>query len=1030
LVLSTAAKRIKARSEVVDSKPSTPTAIRKLPLPSNFIPSNGGGSGGGSRTQPQQLQRTIITQPLRDTAKTVVGHIRRVEERGGKITFIGQSGKRFTPSLQRLARTGAISQQELQGRLGSGSIAAIEKAIDKRTEDKSQENIMRVKLAEKKQLLIRQQDRLKKIKATTKKDSGVNAFVLQQRKIFEGKEGEKLKALEKDIRNIKGLEEEAARRSEAAADIFKKIPFLGGENFVQQTARALLALPVRATVGVGEQLIISGFKLSTNIKALQLESTREKAKGESLRAIKTVPITLVKSYDPRTPEGLANIIATVVAFKFAKASTKNIKGTAAKTVKTLAKKAAKTKNPGQKAFLKKTAKTVNKLKNKPSFIKKVKNSVNSIKKAVKKKVAEAKVKKSFLKEAKAGRIARMRLLKGKTTIPKPKRTFQIKLKRGPKAKLRRIKVAIKKPFKSIKSVLKNINKKAKRVDVRIEKGVNKITSIVAKQFNKLSRIKQLQVKRAINTFERINKPTVRQVKLLSSKISGLTKKGIKITGKVAKKGIRKVDTGSFKKITQIDNAVNRVLNKAGLKFKVLGKGTKSITSPLIKRIGRDLNSLNKILKKTKGKLTKVAKLKIKALEKKLPFKVKLVKKAVSKPKLERLTGKRFRKLKGPKPRITTRGILKQQKIQAIRAARLAKKSGKIRPTSKGFAFEDKVTGKITYLKSRKQFLRLIKRQEGRTTQSSSNLIKNAESFRKGVQKRFKTEGLKKVADDYKGLTKKRIEIKQKIIETKKNPFSSKSRLTELKRLNQADKNAASTQNQLQQHGQKTVQILQEKQITNLRKQVIPKAPKSKLIKTKNTLVKIKNKLTSQLKSTKKLGLTSTSNKIAKQVSIMAVLINRANTIAKRTGIPKRQVVAITKQKQEQKQKQKQTPKQEQEQKQTPKVKEETIVVPNVRIDNLPKERQNQIVNTIIASIIGTRLIRTAGGKKVIPQTRLRGPMGNFRNYIFNKLSRKKFVFTPDIYSIIFGIKAKAGQKIKLLKIGRIFTGTERRAIVK
>jgi hypothetical protein len=163
---------------------------------------------------------------------------------------------------------------------------------------------------------------------------------------------------------------------------------------------------------------------------------------------------------------------------------------------------------------------------------------------------------------------------------------------------------------------------------------------------------------------------------------------------------------------------------------------------------------------------------------------------------------------------------------------------------------------------------------------------------------------------------------------------------------------------------------------------------------------------------------------------MAVLINRANTIAKRTGIPKRQVVAITKQKQEQKQKQKQTPKQEQEQKQTPKVKEETIVVPNVRIDNLPKERQNQIVNTIIASIIGTRLIRTAGGKKVIPQTRLRGPMGNFRNYIFNKLSRKKFVFTPDIYSIIFGIKAKAGQKIKLLKIGRIFTGTERRAIVK
>jgi hypothetical protein len=78
----------------------------------------------------------------------------------------------------------------------------------------------------------------------------------------------------------------------------------------------------------------------------------------------------------------------------------------------------------------------------------------------------------------------------------------------------------------------------------------------------------------------------------------------------------------------------------------------------------------------------------------------------------------------------------------------------------------------------------------------------------------------------------------------------------------------------------------------------------------------------------------------------------------------------------------------------------------------------------------TGFIRYGGGRYAIPPSiKQQGYRGLYR-YIYNFIIKKQFVYVPDLYSIIFGIRARAGQRVQLLRKGRIYKGTELRPLIR
>ena len=216
------------------------------------------------------------------------------------------------------------------------------------------------------------------------------------------KPNSKLTKFQKEVRDIRELEKQAAKRSTRAADIFRAVPGLRGDNFAQQTARALLAIPARATVGVGEQAVIAGFKLAATGRARRLGL---EVRAEEKRAAKAIPKTIASGFDPRTPEGLANIIAAVVAFKFSKASTKSstVSTSAAKAgIKISCEKVGQLKvrvSPATKKVLANAAKKARQIAKSP-------NKIKSIKGKAQRMIGKAK---AAVKQPKINRLSRKRL---------------------------------------------------------------------------------------------------------------------------------------------------------------------------------------------------------------------------------------------------------------------------------------------------------------------------------------------------------------------------------------------------------------------------------------------------------------------------------------------------------------------------------------------------------------------------------------------------------------------------------------------
>jgi len=796
------------------------------------------------------IAATQIRAEQRQKAISKIGAIRKVVQKGNEITYIGFGKRSFTFPKGGMTFTG----KEKFGGVISSEVA-LQKA--RQAGVKRRVTALQAKLSQRKK-------ELKTALMAAPRDRKLEALVAKKTPIGKKKESA-VKRIEREARDIRELEKQAAIRSKRAADVFRAAPLLRGDNFAQQSFRALLALPTRATVGVIEQAIISGFKLSTNIRALRTPETKEAAKVESKRAAKRIPLTIAEGYDPRKPEGLANIVGTVIAFKIArgKTNTRVAKSTATKVTRSFIKQARKTKGVRAKA-LRNTAKLLNRAKNKQPFLKRVVGRANSIRKQI-----VGKVRGSKAKGLSKRNVARELVRK----LDMNKRAIKIR-----KAELK--------------------NTRLELIKARVSPGIRKAS-----------------------------------LKSIARKIGGLEKANKQFNTRLNKIGFSKGTRGGLR--LQLKRATSR----KGIDQRIQAAITKRLKS------------------------TKLTKAKIKAFAKQ-----------------RRPGAKQLRKM------------------------------------------------------IRKEILR--KRGLPKQKQSSNTLIKNTKLFSDSMRSRIRTimkskskpKRLNDLSKEYDKSITIRRNLKLQKARVKKDPFSPKTRLQELNRLNRADRQASIAQKQIQQSGQHSIQILKKPTIGKLKSALKTgkRVSRAKVQTLKNSMRNTMNGLKTSLRFAKKVKLNKTATQLSAQVIILGGLIKKADGILA-SGFKGRQgikAIPISKQKKKQSV--------------IKDVKSKDVVVPNVRVDTLPDSKIRQIINQIFGSIVGTGalagtalFLRTPTGFKGLKGATLQPQsFSGIKQAMFRFAKRKKFVFTPDLVAILFNQVASKSQARKLTKPGRVFTGLERRFIVK
>jgi len=262
-------------------------------------------------------------------------------------------------------------------------------------------------------------------------------------------------------------------------------------------------------------------------------------------------------------------------------------------------------------------------------------------------------------------------------------------------------------------------------------------------------------------------------------------------------------------------------------------------------------------------------------------------------------------------------------------------------------------------------------------------------------------------------------IKQDIVKVKKSPFSPKERIREIKRLNNVDNVLKQVEKSIQGKGQKTIQVLKNKQIAKI-KQAVKQGKKgvgSKVKAIQKTLVK-------NVGIAKKLNLIKAIGIFNRQILGLAAILREEQRQTQKRQLGQKQELAI---KTKTKTKQKQKVEAKQDQKQDTVTQEVTIPKEDVAQDSAT--RQNQIVTQLIGLAVTTKFVRINGKNYQVKTPPTKKGFFTLKRRVLSLIKRKRFIFIPDLFSIIFGIRAKPGQKVKLLRKGRIFTGTELRPIV-
>ena len=136
----------------------------------------------------------------------------------------------------------------------------------------------------------------------------------------------KISKFQTQTRKLTSYEEKVSERSKKASEGFRYIPGLRGDSYGQKFGREILAFPVRATIGFAETATVAVRKTALGVKGSFLNrktsaytkeyglgAKKSNVKSELVRTAKETPKAIARAYDPRNPEGLANIVATIGA---------------------------------------------------------------------------------------------------------------------------------------------------------------------------------------------------------------------------------------------------------------------------------------------------------------------------------------------------------------------------------------------------------------------------------------------------------------------------------------------------------------------------------------------------------------------------------------------------------------------------------------------------------------------------------------------------------------------------------------------
>lgn len=123
--------------------------------------------------------------------------------------------------------------------------------------------------------------------------------------------------IEKDVTRIEKRKLDITTRTENTQDFFRVVPGLKGDNFVQKSSRYALAVPTLFTVGLADQMVLNADITYTFAKEFRNNpSIRPVIKEEIGRATKetvyNMPKTIVRSFNPITPEGLVNLGLVII----------------------------------------------------------------------------------------------------------------------------------------------------------------------------------------------------------------------------------------------------------------------------------------------------------------------------------------------------------------------------------------------------------------------------------------------------------------------------------------------------------------------------------------------------------------------------------------------------------------------------------------------------------------------------------------------------------------------------------------------
>ena len=149
-------------------------------------------------------------------------------------------------------------------------------------------------------------------------------------------ENKRIEGFEKRVNKLSEWEKNAGKRAKKIEDLVGLIPGFGSKiskekegtfgamitpEYWSAIGRKTLSLPAQVVAGLPERVALTAGKLAAAAEGLTIKRARGNVLGEFGRAAKETPIEVARSFDPRKPEGLINIIATAAMIKYIQGKT-------------------------------------------------------------------------------------------------------------------------------------------------------------------------------------------------------------------------------------------------------------------------------------------------------------------------------------------------------------------------------------------------------------------------------------------------------------------------------------------------------------------------------------------------------------------------------------------------------------------------------------------------------------------------------------------------------------------------------------